>query len=231
MSARQACRWREFANRADLQAAVVAAIIAAAGRAIAAHGAFRLVLAGGTTPRAIYQALRLTGSDWPAWQVYFGDERCLPADDPARNSSMAGAAWLDHVAIPPAQIHAIPAELGAQAGAAAYAQALAGLGDFDLVLLGLGEDGHTASLFPGHPWETAASLPAAIPVLAAPKPPAQRVSLSPARLSAATQVLFVVDGAGKRAALQAWRAGAPIPASRIAPPNGVDVHFHLSPDP
>ena len=121
------------------------------------------------------------------------------------------------------QVHAIPAELGASAAALAYAETLRGVGDFDLVLLGLGEDGHTASLFPGRDWGVAASAPDALAVFDAPKPPPQRVSLSAARLSRTREVLFMVEGEAKRDAVARWRAGEQLPAAAIRPAGGVDV--------
>ncbi len=136
---------------------------------------------------------------------------------------MAATAWLDHVAIPPQQVHAIPAELGPHAAAAAYGKALAGRGDFDLVLLGLGEDGHTASLFPGHDWGATIAAPDALAVFDAPKPPPERVTLSARRLSAAQAVIFLVSGQGKALAVNAWRSGADLPAAAIAPAGGVEV--------
>ncbi len=200
----------------------VTATLQAALQAIAARGVFHLVLAGGTTPRAVYQALRNTPAEWAKWQIWFGDERCLPPDHPERNSHMAREAWLDHVALPAANIHVIPAESGAAAGAAAYALELEGVGDFDLVLLGLGEDGHTASLFPGQDWgETGAA--AALAVFDAPKAPPQRISLSAQRLSAARQVIFLVTGQSKRDAVGRWRCGAVIPAAAICPLGEVAV--------
>jgi 6-phosphogluconolactonase len=198
-------------------------IRAAADIAIRGRGQFRIVLAGGDTPRAAYRLLRDSPADWRAWHIYFGDERCVPRDDPARNSRMAADAWLDHVAIPAHQRHPIPAELGAPAAARAYGASLKSVGAFDLVLLGLGEDGHTASLFPAHDWGEAPGSPAALAVLDAPKPPRERVSLSAARLSEAREVLFMVSGASKREALAQWRAGARIPARAITPAAGVDV--------
>lgn len=219
----QWCRWHPQADCQALQQSAVAWILASAGAAIAARGLFRLVLAGGQTPRGVYQRLRQVAVDWSAWHLYFGDERCLPPDNAARNSRLAAEAWLDQVPIPPAQIHVIPAELGARRAAEAYAETLRGVGDFDLVLLGLGEDGHTASLFPGHDLGTAPGSPDTLAVSGAPKAPSERVSLSAHRLSRARQVLFLVSGEGKRAALADWRKGRAMPASCIAPAAGVDV--------
>lgn len=210
-------------DRAALAAAVAQRVLAAADGAIRARGQFRLVLAGGNTPRPAYERLRHSRADWAAWHIYFGDERCLPRDDPARNSRMAGEAWLDHVAIPAPQRHPIPAELGAQAAARAYCASLQSVAAFDFGLLGLGEDGHTASLFPGHDWGEAPGSPAALAIFDAPKPPRERVSLSASRLSDAREVLFMVSGGSKREALAQWRAGAAIPARAITPAAGVDV--------
>ena len=227
----QTCRWHRYANPDELSQDAAQRILQSARYAIGIKGRFSIVLAGGGTPRKVYALLRAadtlwgTSTDWSRWQVYFGDERCLPPDHPERNSRMAADAWLDHVAIPPAQIHPIPAELGAQRGAAAYAKIIAGLADedYDLVLLGLGEDGHTASLFPGHEWGAAPGSPPVLAVQDAPKPPPQRVSLGAARLSRARVVLFLVSGTGKRQALADWQAGKHIPALAIAPSGGVDV--------
>ncbi len=199
------------------------AILDAARQAITERGVFRIALAGGTTPRKIYERLRNADADWAAWHVYFGDERCLPPEHADRNSRMAELAWLNHVPIPRGQIHPIHAESGAEAAAADYAQTLQGIGLFDLVLLGLGEDGHTASLFPGQNWGSAPDSPDALPVRNAPKPPPDRVSLSAHRLSGARQVMFLVTGASKRQAVKDWRNKINIPAAAIAPANGVDV--------
>ena len=203
----------------------VASIVDAAAASIARRAAFHLVIAGGTTPQPVYRALRAAPTDWRAWHVYFGDERCLPPGDAQSNSALAAAAWLDYVPLPAAQRHAIDCGAGARPAAIDYARVLRSLGDnpFDLVLLGLGEDGHTASLFPGEEWGCTADSPDVLPVYAAPKPPAQRVTLSAARLSRARQVLFLVRGESKRQALQAWRRGERLPAGAIRPPAGVDV--------
>jgi 6-phosphogluconolactonase len=161
--------------------------------------------------------------DWRRWIVFLGDERCVPPENPERNSKMAGDEWIDHVPIPRSSVHWIPAELGAAAGAAAYAQTLRGTGEFDLVLLGLGEDGHTASLFPGHDWGTGGDAPDTLAVFDAPKPPPERVSLTAARLNRTRECLFLLSGSAKRDAVARWRAGDDIPARAIAPACGVDV--------
>lgn len=224
----QLVRWHPCADAAALAHTAQQWIVDAAAQALATRGRFDLVLAGGNTPRAAYERLRDVGAngtppDYAHWHFWFGDERCAPPDDPQRNSAMARAAWLDHVAIPAANLHVIPAERGARVAADVYAESLQGVGAFDLVLLGLGEDGHTASLFPGHTEGLRTDAADAVAVFAAPKPPPERVSLSAARLSRARQVLFLVEGDSKREALMRWRAGAAIPVAFIQPDGGVDV--------
>ena len=216
-------RWHVAADKADWLGQALARVAAAEAEALLERGMFHIVLAGGSTPQRLYEALVQERHEWPRWQVWFGDERCLPPDHPERNSRMAELAWLSKVDIPAANIHAIPAELGAIKAAEAYSRQLVGIRDFDLVLLGLGEDGHTASLFPGHDWGEGADAPDALAVFAAPKPPPERVSMSAHRLSQARRVLFLVTGAGKQVAMAAWRQGKPLPAATVCPAAGVDV--------
>ncbi len=216
-------RWHVAENPEDWLSGALARVKAAEDEALSARGAFHLVLAGGGTPERLYRALAGEGHDWSRWQVWFGDERCLPPGDPERNSRMAGRVWLDRVDIPAGNVHPIPAELGPQAAVQSYGAVLAGIGDFDLVLLGLGEDGHTASLFPDHDWGEGDDAPDALPVFDAPKPPPERVSLSARRLGRARRVLFLVTGAGKRSAVADWRRGLAIPAAAVRPVAGVDV--------
>jgi 6-phosphogluconolactonase len=219
------CRWHSYRTTAELEEAAVRAILQAAQLAISRLGEFHIVLAGGNTPRRIYEALRSADTDWSAWHVYFGDERCLPADQDGRNSRMAAQAWLKHVGIPAAQIHVIEAERGAESAAHRYAQIVGRVEQFDLVLLGLGEDGHTASLFPHHDPGNTPDAPAVLAVHDAPKPPPERVSLSVNRLGAARQVMFLVTGEAKRQAVQDWRNGINIPAAAIKPAGGVDIYL------
>jgi 6-phosphogluconolactonase len=219
----QVVRWHVHVDADGAVAAAREQVAAAARNAIAKRNAFRIVLSGGETPRRLYERLASADADWRAWHVYFGDERCLPAGDAQRNSVMAERAWLAASAIPASQIHRIPADRGAEAAAAAYSRELEQVGDFDLVLLGLGEDGHTASLFPGRDWGRKLGTPAAIPVHDAPKPPPDRVSLSAWRLSLARSVLVLVAGEGKREAVKRWRAGEDLPVAAIVPAAAIDV--------
>jgi len=213
-------RWHVL-NDADAVAAQAAQrILHAASRAIDERGLFRIVLAGGRTPEAAYRLLVGADTDWSRWEIYFGDERCLPVDDADRNSRMAARALLDSVTVPAANIHPIPAEMGAEAAAGDYEPVVRTALPFDLVLLGIGEDGHTASLFPGqqHPADRLTHA-----VHNAPKPPPDRVSLSAGALGEARAVLVLVTGAGKRAAVQGWRAGEPLPIAEISGAAPVEV--------
>ncbi len=216
-------RWKHYDSIESLRHSVCEVIVQRANEAIAQNGRFSIVLAGGNTPRAIYRLLRDMPMDWSKWHIYHGDERCLPADHVDRNSLMAEQAWLQYVAIPANQIHDIPAELGPVAGAKAYAESLKNAGTFDMVILGLGEDGHTASLFPGHVVDNSAD---AVPVFDSPKPPAERITISQNRLNNTRDVIFLVTGEGKQEAVNHWRKGVAIPATLIAPANGVDVHCY-----
>jgi 6-phosphogluconolactonase len=203
--------------------------------AVERRGRCAIVLAGGGTPRALYE--RLAAYDaarlpWNLVDVWFGDERCVPPDDAASNYGMAREALLSRVPIPPENVHRIRGELGSAAAAEAYeaelrgtygavtpAHAAGGAGEgFDLVLLGIGTEGHTASLFPDHPaldvtdrWTT--------PVDPAPptaKPLVPRVTLTLPALTGAAEVLFLATGAEKKPIVDAVRAGdSALPAARV----------------
>lgn len=214
-------RWHTFESQDAINLAATTRILAAAQEAINQHGSFLVVLAGGSTPKSVYKLLSQQNADWANWHVYYNDDRCLPVEHVERNSKMARDVWLNHVVIPQNQIHDIPTELGNVEGAKAYAKTLNGVRAFDLVILGLGEDGHTASLFPNQIVDNSADV---VPVFDAPKPPADRVTMSQNRLKNTHEVLFLVTGAGKQEAVDNWRKGVKIPATLIVPANGVDVY-------
>lgn len=203
--------WQVVADAEAVAKEAVQYILAAAKETITRSGCFSLVLAGGSTPARAYRLLAEQDQDWSAWQFYFGDERCLPADHPERNSVMAAQSLFQHIPLQNHQVHAIPAEEGAEAAALDYAKEIEPALPFDLVLLGLGEDGHTASLFPGHEHPEGH----VVAVHDAPKPPPERVSLNYATLATATKCLFLVSGRGKAAAVRQWRSGEDIPVARL----------------
>ncbi|MBT9569129.1 MAG: 6-phosphogluconolactonase [Thiobacillus sp.] len=207
--------WRVSVDVDTLVPVLADALCLEAEAALAAHGAFHLVLAGGSTPLALYRTLATRGAGDARWHIWYGDERCLPVDHPERNSVMAEKAWLAASNIPPANRRPIPAELGTDQAALTYGVWLANVGDFDVVLLGMGEDGHTASLFPGHKWGEIPGSPDVLAVRDAPKPPPERVSLSAARLNRSTRVWFVITGSGKRHALRNWATGEALPVAVV----------------
>ena len=207
-------------DSASVAAEATSRVLRAAETAIAERGAFHLVLAGGRTPEAAYRLLAAADADWSNWRIWYGDERCLPADDAERNSVMAAQAWLASSAIPVGQQHPIAAELGAEAAASRYADQIGAVLPFDLVLLGMGEDGHTASLFPGQAHANDELVHA---VHDAPKPPPDRVSLSAASISSARAVMMLVTGSGKRDALARWRDGEALPIATVAAASNVQL--------
>jgi 6-phosphogluconolactonase len=194
-------------DSAEDVAAAAAADIAEALR----KGARTLVLAGGTTPQRCYEILSRMDVAWGRVSVLFGDERCVPPDHPDSNYRMAREAMLDRVA--PATVHRMPAELGPDEGAKLYARVVEALTPLDVVVLGVGEDGHTASLFPGHPALKAAGL--TVGIHDSPKPPPQRVTLTLGALQSARRVIILATGKGKADAVAKAKRGE-VPSGMIA---------------
>ncbi len=212
-----------------LEADAAKFILAQAEAAIAARGMFRIGLAGGNTPRGVYAELARTGTalPWQKVQVTFGDERCVPPDDAQSNYRMARESLLDHVPIPPGNVFRIRGEIAPEEAAAACEAQLSAvaqrLGEeryvHDLLLLGLGEDGHTASLFPGSPSLTETQRHV-IPTIG-PKPPPQRVTFTYPLINASRHVLFLTGTKGKEAVIEAVLAGdQQYPSARVKPKSG-----------
>lgn len=178
---------------ADVLAEVMRASVEARGRCAAA-------LSGGSTPRPVYRRLaRVEGLDWSALHVYFGDERAVPPDDPESNYRMAREALLDRVPIPGGQQHRIEAEReDLESAAAEYGRRLPDR--LDLLVLGIGADGHTASLFPGS-WALDEALRRAV-VVDAPRPPTRRVTLTPPVVRSARATVVLAAGEGKAGAVR-----------------------------
>lgn len=190
--------------------AVAAAAAAVVAEVVRGHERTRLALAGGSTPRRCHELLAaMPDVPWERVTIFFGDERCVPPDSPESNYKMAADTLLDRVKV--GTVHRIEGERGAEEAAAAYAPLVAAA-PLDLVLLGIGPDGHTASLFPGNPGLGAAGHVTA--VHDAPKPPPDRVSLTLRALREARRVVFLVAGADKREAVRQALEGS-VPAGLI----------------
>ena len=191
----------------DELAAAVAARLSARLAEVQAEGRVpQIGLTGGTIAvsihKAVVQASKDAGVDWSKVVVWWGDERFLPADDPERNARQARDALLDHVPVDESLVHEIPASdsgcADVDVAAASYAQELRehGAGEFDVLMLGVGPDGHCASLFPGKP-QLDVDDAIAVGVTDSPKPPPHRVSLTFPALNRSREVWFVVAGDGK----------------------------------
>jgi 6-phosphogluconolactonase len=173
-------------------------------------GVRTLVLTGGTTPRRAYRLLAERSLPWGRVTVLFGDERCVPPDDAESNYRLAREELLSRVH--PGTVHRMAGELGAEEAAALYEPIVQALAPLDLVLLGIGPDGHTASLFPGNPAVAAGGQ--AVAVHGSPKPPPDRVSLTLGALRSARRTVLLVTGGDKAEALRLAQRGA-VPAGMI----------------
>jgi len=200
---------------------------ALAGQAISERGRFLVSLSGGSTPMKLFEQLAKETLDWSLVHFFWCDERCVPRDDPGNTYGQTKKILFDNIGA--TNIHRVESELEPALAAQAYAHTLSGFADapldfprFDLVLLGMGEDGHTASLFPGSPVDTDENV---IAVTAQYQDrPANRVSLTPKVLNQAREIWFLVTGAGKAETLHRVIKGEKepeqLPAQRIQPENG-----------
>ena len=210
----------------SLAQAAAEQIVDLAATAIAEREWFIVALAGGSTHRPTYERLAAdplaSRVDWAHVQVFWGDERSVPPDHPDSNYRMAREALLDHVPIPEANIHRIRGEVVPDWAASSYEMELEkvlGLtGRFDLVLLGIGADGHTASLFPGT--KVLEEQEYAVDAVHLGGERGWRVTLTLPVINAARRVMFLVTGAEKAEALARIRAGEMLPAARVQPGDG-----------
>lgn len=216
---------RVCADAGTLADAVARTILDVGRERIASTGRFAIALAGGETPRAAYALIgERYGAelDWTQVHVYFTDERFVPPDDARSNFAMASGAWLSRVGIPAAQVHAIPTDGSPAACAARYERALRDTipgqsSTFDLAVMGIGTDGHTASLFPGDD-DVLAERERWVLAVQAPRgtEPRDRITLTLPVINASRRVLFVAAGAGKRTPVAQARSGdRSIPAGRV----------------
>jgi 6-phosphogluconolactonase len=174
--------------------------------AAAARAGGHIVLTGGSSPRSAYELAAGLETDWTAVELWWGDERCVPADDERSNYGMAKQALLDRVSVGP--VHRMHGELGREQGAEQYEQELGALERFDVILLGLGPDGHCASLYPGEATleETKRRVIGAEAKL---DPYVDRITLTLPMLRRAQEVLFLVTGDDKADAAKRAFGGEP----------------------
>jgi 6-phosphogluconolactonase len=224
-------------NPAELASFAADFVVERARTAVAERGRFVVALAGGGTPKPVYEQLahaeRVAAIDWERVHVFFGDERCVPPADEQSNFRMAREALLEHVPLPEVNIHRMLGEVDPEVAAVTCEQQLKQLfrcerPAIDLVLLGIGGDGHTASLFPG----TAAVRERERLVVAqyVDKLASWRVTFTPVLLDAAHEVLFLAEGAGKASVIREILEGTyrpdVLPSQRVQPRAG-RVHWLL----
>jgi 6-phosphogluconolactonase len=215
------------ADAPTLATAVAGELLARLTDAQSGGGVPHIALTGGTIADAVHREVaRLSpssGVDWSRVAVWWGDERFVPRDDPERNAGQARAAFLDALGVDPANVHEMPSTDDAadvHEGATAYSEELHehGSGEFEIVMLGIGPDGHVASLFPGHP-ALDVNDRIAVGVTDSPKPPPERISLTFPALNRTRSVWFLASGEGKAQAVARVLGGADrheIPAAGVS---------------
>lgn len=228
---------RRYPDLEHLSKAAAEFICSLANERVNGRGLFTMALSGGKTPKSLYEKLaaapHVARMPWPRIHLFWGDERCVPPEHPQSNFSMAFHALISRVPIPPQNVHRMSAEIEPPEDAAeAYEAVLRGffgysknfrpIPAFDLILLGVGGDGHTASLFPGdkatketNRWVTAVRTPHG-------SPPVARITLTLPLINRANCVLFMVSGSGKREIVRSIleepdSAAQRYPAARVSP--------------
>ena len=213
-----------FENIDKLSAQLANDILDMAKISIKSTGSFKIVLAGGKSLIPTYKILSHSNSDWSRWHIYIGDERCLPLKNKERNDHNINIIWLNNSPIPKKNIHFIRAELDAKQAVRHYETTLKEVENFDVTLLSMGEDGHTASLFPGHQYDNKRDV---VIINNSPKKPKQRISLSYSRLNQSNKVFKIISGSLKCNAVRQWLNNIQLPINQI---NGDSEKVYLSQD-
>jgi 6-phosphogluconolactonase len=193
--------------------------------AIKKQGYFNIVLSGGQTPILIYKKLSLLDLNWDKWQFWLADERILVNSKSELNKTLIFNSFLDHIKYNQDQIHFLEDGLNLIESISLYQKELNKVSIFDLVLLGIGQDGHTASLFPGNNLGEDVNSPSVLGIDNSPKPPNKRISLSINRLSKSTDVYFLVKGLDKKDIIENILNGAILPCSILRGKNETVIHY------
>ena len=218
--------WIVFDSKRSLSKSLAEDILKIAQQSIDNKGCFSIVLAGGQSPIELYKILQESSSDWNKWNVYIGDDRYLPKNDKERNDYIIEKVWLNSSVIPKDNIFFIESEseLGMMDARKKYENILEGIEKFDVVLLSVGEDGHTASLFPSHEYVEGVNV---VLEYNSPKMPKERISMSYSRLNQSKNVFKIIIGKSKQEAASLWLQGEKLPISRI---NGDNEKVYICKD-
>jgi len=207
-------QWQNFDDATTLVHAVCDLIEARLHEALASRNEFHLVFPGGRSVVPVLEELARRSISWRGVHLYMTDERCVGAGDEQRNDRLVDDYLLSRIDAGGVTFHRIPAESGPEQGAALFEEELAQQPVFDLAILGIGEDGHTASLFSDTLGQEATQV---LPVVDSPKPPPERVSLGYGRLASARERIVLVMGREKRGIVESVRAGDEFPVTRAQP--------------
>jgi len=204
--------WLIFDDEMSLSEALAQEILNIAKKSISEKNCFSIVLTGGQSALSLYKILSKADSNWDKWHIYIGDERFLPARHKDRNDQTINEIWLDNSTIPKNNIHFIKAELGLLEAKLEYENTLKKIDKFDIVLLGMGEDGHIASLFPNHVYPEDQMI---VVEHDSPKPPKERVSMSYKQLNRAHYIFKLIIGESKQKAVTLLQQNANLPITRV----------------
>ena len=204
--------WVVFEDIDKLSEQLAYNILEIAETSIRLSNSFKIVLTGGNSVLKLYKILSNSKSNWSKWHIYLGDERCLPTNDKDRNDHVINQVWLNNSQILKKNIHFIYAEFGVVDGALHYEKILDNVGDFDVVLLSIGEDGHAASLFPHHLYDKNTSV---VVERNSPKFPKDRISMSYSRLNQSKNIFKIISGSSKQKAVKMWIKGKALPINKI----------------
>ena len=204
--------WVVFEDIDKLSEQLAYNILEIAETSIRLSNSFKIVLTGGNSVLKLYNILSNSKSNWSKWHIYLGDERCLPTNDKDRNDYIINQVWLNNSQILKKNIHFIYAEFGVDDGALHYEKILDNVGDFDVVLLSIGEDGHAASLFPHHLYDKNTSV---VVERNSPKFPKDRISMSYSRLNQSKNIFKRISGSSKQKAVKMWIKGKALPINKI----------------
>ena len=204
--------WLIFNDEMSLSKALAQEILNIARKSIFEKDYFSIVLTGGQSVLSLYKILSKDDSNWDKWHIYIGDERFLPAGHKDRNDQTINEIWLDNSPIPKNNIHFIKAELGLLEARLEYENTLKKIDKFDVVLLSMGDDGHIASLFPGHLYSKDADV---IVEYNSPKLPNKRISISYRKLNKTHNVFKIILGQPKRQAISLIFQGYDLPINRV----------------